>query len=134
MIALIIVICFLLITMTLRAKVRSSRLTNNSNDASLIGITHSFSTSRRKLSGWDPEINRKASQLYEPLIDSATKVTRFGKSRKLKFKGKLLPHKELVAFDVEGEDIVPSKKDFKVLLTRAIPERDTEYNYLNSSH
>lgn len=68
------------------------------------------------------------------MIDSATKVTRSSKSRKLKFKGKLLPHKELVALDVEGEDIVPSKRDFKVLLTRAIPERDTEYNYLNSSH
>jgi len=66
---LIIVVCFLVIVMALRAKARASSQRDSSDGDSIKVNTLSHNTSRRLVNAWDPEINRKAKQLYEPLID-----------------------------------------------------------------
>lgn len=61
-------------------------------------------------------------------------MTASAMSRRLRFRGIQKAHRQLVAVDVLSFNETSNKLNFKILLARPIEERDTEYNYLNSSH
>lgn len=73
-------------------------------------------TSSRKLIGaWDPEINVRNNQIYEPLIDQATKIVGESTSRKLRFRGTPLTRKSLIVVETRGE-LKRGKIGFKLIL------------------